>query len=315
MKNRKIKIFILISMVAIVAVGILGIYIINNVSDKKSNQKKSVIIPEIEFPVSMGGANEELIFENKIDEKNIKNIDIIDEVLLVSDTQSEKECEKVKAAFNMQSIDTTKTEDAEIYRTDDSTLLLYNNGSYMYRSNNKEDKAINLSDDSCIEIAESFLKENGLLPDEFSYSGIGYDTLTDLSHPEDEIIIAKQIYFCRNIDNIEVDGNSKIYVSIDGNGEISEAYSAYQNVDKKVPVNEVIGLEEAVDKVLDLKGFIAVEENADKVVLENAEIIYWEDSAEFSTNSTIQPVYKITGKSYQGETIIGEFEAIESAVR
>jgi len=62
MKNRKIKIFILISMVAIVAVGILGIYIINNVSDKKNNQKKSVIIPEIEFPVSMGGANDELIF-------------------------------------------------------------------------------------------------------------------------------------------------------------------------------------------------------------------------------------------------------------
>lgn len=44
-------------------------------------------------------------------------------------------------------------------------------------------------------------------------------------------------------------------------------------------------------------------------------IIYWEDLAEFSINSTIQPVYKITGKSYQGETIIGEFEAIESAVR
>ncbi len=315
MKNRKIKIFILISIVVIVAVGILGIYKINHISGRKNIEKESVIIPEIEFPVSMGEINDELVFENKIDEKNIKNIDIIDEVLLVSDTQSEKECEKVKAAFNMQSIDTTKTEDAEIYRTDDSTLLLYNNGSYMYRSNNKEDKAINLSDDSCIEIAESFLKENRLLPDEFSYSGIGYDTLTDLSHPEDEIIIAKQVYFCRNIDNIEVDGNSKIYVSIDGNGEISEAYSAYQNVDKKVPVNEVIGLEEAVDKVLDLKGFIAVEENADKVVLENVEIIYWEDSAEFSTNSTIQPVYKITGKSYQGETIIGEFEAIESAVR
>lgn len=315
MKNRKIKIFILISMVAIVAVGILGIYIINNVSDKKNNQKKSVIIPEIEFPVSMGGANDELIFENKIDEKNIKNKDIIDEVLIVSNTQLEKKREEVKKAFDMQSIDITETEDAEIYRTEDSTLLLYNNGSYMYRSNNKEDKEINLSDDSCIEIAENFLKENGLLPDEFSSSGIGYDTLTDLSHPEDEIIIAKQIYFSRNIDNIEVDGNSKIYVSIDSNGEISEAYSAYRDVDDRVSVNEVIELGEAVDKVLNSKGFIAVEENADKVVLENVEIIYWEDSAEFSTNSTIQPVYKITGKSYQGENIIGEFEAIESAVR
>lgn len=50
------------------------------------------------------------------------------------------------------------------------------------------------------------------------------------------------------------------------------------------------------------------------MVIDDVSISYWEDSSKESKNNTIQPVYKFTGKSYDGEKLLGEFTALESVM-
>lgn len=290
----------------------IGFYI---QSKEKRNESEPLVIPEIVFPQYAGSSLAGISYENYIKENDIKNYDSVHQVIVVTDDQIKKTKQKAKKAFAMDSATEQSLRDVEVYKTQESTLQLYKNGSYMYRINQRDMHECLLSDEQAIEKATSFLENQGLLPEEFSYSKIGYDKQTNLQNPENEIIVGKQVYFERVIDGLEVKGNSMIYVSIDGSGEIAEVYCAYRDIEQYESVNEVIGLDEAIQSLENQKGLICVDENADKVILENAEIIYWEDADAFSTNNTIQPVYKITGKAYQGSELLGEFQAIESAVK
>lgn len=291
---------------------VIGYHIRNQETE---NKKEPFVIPEIEFPAYMGGSLENISYENHIEESDIENYDSIHQVMLVDDNQLKTIKKVVKKAFDMDLAAEQSVKDAEVYKTEESTLLLYKNGSYMYRTNNHNMQECTISDEDVIEKAEKFLKGQGLLTEEFSYSKIGYDKQTDMQHPENEIIVGKQVYFERALDGVEVKGNSLIYVSVDGTGEITEVYSAYRDIKEYESANEIIGLEEAIQNLKNQEGLISVDENADRVILEEAEIVYWEDAEAFSTNNTIQPVYKFTGKAYQGTELLGEFQAIESAVK
>lgn len=277
--------------------------------------QKVVSIPEIQFPSYGGEWNEEITFENKIDADAVNNQDMVNQVMFVKDKASKEKSEKIKNAFDVKEGKMTDTDNAAVYKEDDRTLMLYDNGSFLYRQDRDETGEVKLSDESCKEMAQEFLEDNQLLTDEFEYVGVGYDTLTDLSNPEEEKVIGKLVYYERKINGIDVEGNSKIYVAFDNQGEISEAYSSYREVERTVEPNEVVALEAAIEKAEKLEGYIVMDEEADRIVLENAEIIYWEDSEAFSTNNTIQPVYKITGKAYKGDELLGEFAAVESAVK
>lgn len=49
-------------------------------------------------------------------------------------------------------------------------------------------------------------------------------------------------------------------------------------------------------------------------MVDNIKVSYWEDSANKYDNNTIQPVYELTGKAYDGDKLLGGFTALETVI-
>ncbi|MBQ4068048.1 MAG: hypothetical protein IJC76_02235 [Lachnospiraceae bacterium] len=203
-----------------------------------------------------------------------------------------------------------------IYEADDVRLKIYDNGTYLYEINKYGEDMVTVSDKEAIEIAEKFLKNNNLLPEDFEYCGISRDIVQG-GKDNKEVEVAKIIYFSRFINGEQVDGNSQVYVMLINDGEINQVYSSFIKNQKKKKVNDnfFIDINEGVENLVNPNNFLDIDESADEISVENIEIEYWEDSSPYSEDNYIQPIYRITGNEYSEGKNIGEFEILTQALK
>ena len=67
--------------------------------------------------------------------------------------------------------------------------------------------------------------------------------------------------------------------------------------EKAVDVKENYTVDEMVNRLKGLNGTIYINENADEITLDDVEVIYYEDSAPYGDNTTIQPIYRVRGSN------------------
>lgn len=268
----------------------------------------------IDFPQFAGYISSDLKFEDETNKSQIKNEKNIQHVFIAEELISNDRRKKIKIAFKMDDNTSYKDNLRETVTRDNAQLVIYDNGTFQYdKGSNKEDKVM-VSDAKSKEIAKKFLEDKQLIPKDFEYSGIGYDILSvedgSKNGPQNKTVISKNVYFKRKVDNSFVEGTSQIYVSIVGNGEVETVYSSYWEKSEEVKVEDNISIDDVIKKIEKLDGCIAISEEADKVVLTDIEVVYWEDSAPFSENYSIQPIYKVSGSCYNKNNKIDSFEAL-----
>ncbi len=279
-------------------------------------RRESLPLIEISFPQYAGEINKDIEFIVNIDTKcDIKNQSILNEFYITDNQNFEKNIDTIATYYNVDKNQTT-TEDVTIRGNNKKNITQYGNTSFKYTNNALTKKEVTLSDSYCISIASEELKKIDIYSDDLECYGVGYDIQTDLQTGE-ETIIAKTVYFERKIDNIPIEGNSKISISIINEGKISSIYCGYSEICDTYNVNKsnILTIEKALESCKNLNGYIELPDNTDTVLINNIECVYWEDSAPNSRNNTIQPVYKITGQAYCNGKYCGEFVAIESALK
>ena len=277
---------------------------------------------EIDFPQSAGYINPDLVTKNNIDKSEIQNEEILGTYYVVRDEISDSRKEHIKETFNMEKADVEiKKEDditIEKYEKGDEQLTIYSNGTYRYKKNMHKDetqmKSVEFEESVLVENAEKFLEDKALIPGDFAYSKMGETVIQNLSTGEKKVV-TKDLYFTREINGIEVEGTAKIVVSMNGDGEVEEIYSSYREIEETVAVKENYTVDEMVSRLKGLNGTVYINENADEVTLDNVEIIYYEDSAPYSDNITIQPIYRVRGSSIKDGGKIDEYLGLTSAVK
>lgn len=205
-----------------------------------------------------------------------------------------------------------------MYQKKDKNLKIYSNGSidYTYNKENESNKKeMKISDKECRKKAEEILLSNNILDDSCEYSDTGNTVIEEIGAEGSEKIISKEVYFTRKIDNEEVNGSRMAVVSIDADGDILQVSRNFSTIEKKIKPNKIIAKEDAIEKAKKLEGMIYMDEKTNKVVIESVEVVYWEDSSFYNECNTIQSVYKINGKSYENNNLIGDFVAYEQAVK
>lgn len=299
----------------IVVALIVGAFLLLN-GKEEANTKKEVKIPTIEFPQYVGAYNGDIIFENNFS-GNVKNEGLLEKAFVLKNEINEKEIKKIADKLSFESEDILREEKEFIlYSKDDKSLMLYSNGTFDYQVKRVTDEdEMTISDDKCREIAEEAIVKSGLAGDDCTYSKVGYTLLEEIGVENSETVLEKQVYFKRKIDNINVSGKNMLVVTIDADGEIISILSNYMSIDDEIEVQQVIPVDEAIEKAKELEGMIEMDEKTDRVEIENVEVVYWEDSSTIYDVNTIQPVYKITGKSYCNGEEIGIFEAYEQAIK
>ena len=204
------------------------------------------------------------------------------------------------------------------YKKGNQELEIYDNGVFTYKrnvnKNEEEKKHVKQSKSECIKIASEFLVSNDILPEEFEYYDTGETIVENLSTNEKNVV-TKDIYFKRKVDGIAVEGDTKIVVSVDGDGLIDSMYSSYREIDKKVKVNNVLSLDDAIKNIIQWNGEIYVNDDADEVTFDEVEVVYYEQSNPLSENTTIQPVYRITGKCWNNDKVIDDYQGITHAIK
>ena len=277
---------------------------------------------EINFPQSAGHINPDLVTKDNLDKNDIANSEILDTYYIVRDEISDTRKEDIKEAFDMEKVEAdVKTSEGltvECYEKGDEQLTIYSNGTYRYKMDVNKDETqmenVDFEEDVLVEHAEKFLEDNNLIPGDFAYSKMGETVIENVATGE-ETVITKDLYFMREIVGIEVEGTSKIVVSMNSDCEVEEIYSSYREIEKEVNVKENYTVDEMVNRLKALNGTIYINESADEITLDDVEVIYYEDSAPYGDNITIQPIYRVKGSSLKDGEEIDEYLGLTSAVR
>ncbi|MBQ2982483.1 MAG: hypothetical protein IJD58_10245 [Lachnospiraceae bacterium] len=294
-----------------------GVYGLNSMEDVDD---KETFKYEIDFPQSAQIINPNLVIKNNLNVNKVENSELLSTYYIVKEEISDDRKEDIKEAFDMENVKgSVSTKDGltiEEYKRGEEELTIYSNGTFRYKmnANNAQMKNVDFEENMLIEQAETFLKNNDLIPGDFTYSEIGETVIENVSTGE-KTVVTKELYFNREIDGIEVEGTSKIMVSINGDCEIEEVYSSYGEIEKSVAVEENYDLDEMVNRLKALKGTIYINENADEITFDDVEVIYYEDSAPYGDNITIQPIYRVRGSSLKDGEEIDEFLGLTSAVK
>ena len=294
-----------------------GVYGLNSMEDVDD---KETFKYEIDFPQSAQIINPNLVIKNNLNVNKVENSELLSTYYIVKEEISDDRKEDIKEAFDMENVKgSVSTKDGltiEEYKRGEEELTIYSNGTFRYKmnANNAQMKNVDFEENMLIEQAETFLKNNDLIPGDFAYSEIGETVIENVSTGE-KTVVTKELYFNREIDGIEVEGTSKIMVSINGDCEIEEVYSSYGEIEKSVAVEENYDLDEMVNRLKALKGTIYINENADEITFDDVEVIYYEDSAPYGDNITIQPIYRVRGLNLKDGEEIDEFLGLTSAVK
>lgn len=307
-----------------VTIAIVGITVAKFYYDKneESADTTDTFKYAINFPQFAGHINEDLVINDNIDKNNVRNKEILGTYYVVNDKISDSRKEEIKKSFKMDKVD-AKTENEgnttiEVYNKGDEQLTIYDNGTYHYKKNKNRNetkmKSVEFEEEVLIEVANEFLKDKDLIPGDFSYNNMG-ETVIEILSTGEKKTITKNLYFNREINGIEVEGTSQIVVFINGDGEVEELYSSYREIEEVVVVKENYTVDEMINSLKRLDGTLYINENADEVILEDVEVIYYEDSAPYGDNITIQPIYRVNGSNIEDGAELDKFVGLTSAVK
>ncbi len=310
----------ILSVIALVTIVITVFTVKDYLRDNEIS--KEVFEYEIDFPQSASLINPNLKTSNNLDKNKLENSEILNTYFIVKTEMSNKQKENLKDVFLMQKVKPKMEKldgvTVEKYEREEAQLIIYSDGSYRYKVNVNKDgtkmKNVDFEEGVLVTRAEKFLKDNNLIPGDFAYSKMGTTKVENLDTGE-ETIITKDLYFAREIDGIEVEGTSKIVISMNGECEVEEIYSSYREIEKEVKVKEHYTVDEMVERLKNFNGTIYINENADVITMDDVEVIYYEDSAPYSENITIQPIYRVRGSSLKNGEEIDEFLGLTSAIK
>ena len=96
---------------------------------------------------------------------------------------------------------------------------------------------------------------------------------------------------------------------------MEEVYSSYIEIEEVVDVKENYTIDEMSSELENLNGMIYINDDADEVTFEDVEVVYYEDSAPYSDNPTIQPVYRVKGSNMKDGKEIDDYYGLTSAVK
>lgn len=316
-KNTLIKTIGTISVLVLAAV----IAITNNKHGNK-DAKVEEFEYKIEFPESAGHINSDLVTNYKINKNKIKNKEILQKYYIVKDEMSDSRKQHIKKSFEMEKADVDiKDKDdmiIEKYEKGNEQLTIYSNGTFHYKKDKNKDyskmKNVDLEEGALVQKANKFLKDKELIPSDFVYSEIGETSIENLTTGE-KTVVTKDLYYTREINGVEVEGTSKIIVSMNSDGDVEEIYSSYREIEEVVAVKENYTIDEMSAELENLNGKIYINADADEVTFEDVEVVYYEDSAPYSDNPTIQPIYKVKGSNKKNGKEIDDYYGLTSAVK
>jgi hypothetical protein len=189
---------------------------------------------------------------------------------------------------------------------DDGKLLRYHmqTGVWKYISNEAYPTVYeepNLPNDSeAVGIAESFLKENGFWSDDIAFSKVRYQTqsthLKETGEVIDEWVIAKEVYFGKQLDNLVIIGD-KASVTIIGGGSVA-AFTQSTRAFQTIGNASLITPEKAFENLQEGKGIrcrcrtVYADRDID---IENIYLCYYIDSI-LEDTGPIVPCYAFEGK-------------------
>lgn len=301
---------------------LVAVIVVTNNKYSNKDEKPEGFQYEIDFPVSAGHINSKLVTNNKIDKNKIKNKEILETYYIVKDEISDSKKQHIKKTFEMEKadVDIKEKDDMTIekYEKGNEQLTIYSNGTYHYKKDKNKDyskmKNVDLEESALVQKANKFLKDEELIPDDFVYSEIGETTIENVTTGE-KTVVTKDLYYVREINGIEVEGTSKIVVSMNAEGDVEEVYSSYREIEEVVDVKENYTIDEMSSELENLNGMIYINDDADEVTFEDVEVVYYEDSAPYSDNPTIQPVYRVKGSNMKDGKEIDDYYGLTSAVK
>ena len=301
---------------------LVAVIVVTNNKYSNKDEKPEGFQYEIDFPVSAGHINSKLVTNNKIDKNKIKNKEILETYYIVKDEISDSKKQHIKKTFEMEKadVDIKEKDDMTIekYEKGNEQLTIYSNGTYHYKKDKNKDyskmKNVDLEESALVQKANKFLKDEELIPDDFVYSEIGETTIENVTTGE-KTVVTKDLYYVREINGIEVEGTSKIVVSMNAEGDVEEVYSSYREIEEVLDVKENYTIDEMSSELENLNGMIYINDDADEVTFEDVEVVYYEDSAPYSDNPTIQPVYRVKGSNMKDSKEIDDYYGLTSAVK
>ncbi len=301
---------------------LVAVIVVTNNKYSNKDEKPEGFQYEIDFPVSAGHINSKLVTNNKIDKNKIKNKEILETYYIVKDEISDSKKQHIKKTFEMEKadVDIKEKDDMTIekYEKGNEQLTIYSNGTYHYKKDKNKDyskmKNVDLEEGALVQKANKFLKDEELIPDDFVYSEIGETTIENVTTGE-KTVVTKDLYYVREINGIEVEGTSKIVVSMNAEGDVEEVYSSYREIEEVLDVKENYTIDEMSSELENLNGMIYINDDADEVTFEDVEVVYYEDSAPYSDNPTIQPVYRVKGSNMKDGKEIDDYYGLTSAVK
>ena len=298
---------------ALLCIGCLTTAFTIGITLKNDNTTNNLPLVDIEFPLYAGEYDEKIQFieSEHIDTTNIQNTDSFYTINKIDETIIRKLVSKSGMNFNKK---TSTNGDISQWSNDDQSIIQYGDTSVKYKDASVKKSEFHVSDAECKELSDALLSE--LDCENLVYSGIGYDTVTDLQ-TQAETIIAKTVYYNRVLNGKTIEGTSSAYVTIAGDGEIETFFCGMREIEKEYEVEDenIISVEEAIQNCKEFKGYIEMPEDTVRVEITKVETAYWEDSSPNSRNNTIQPIYKITGKAYNENGECSDFTALESALQ
>ena len=280
---------------------------------------------EIIFPEYVAAIDANLPVEDNIKADNLKNENILNSYFTVKEKISDGRKSIILKAFsmtddNMVSKDSCLDILMKVYRKGNEELDIYENGIFEYRKDTSDktdetvDKDLKIDNHECFRRAEDFLKTKHLLPEGFEPGNIA-DTIEEYANSNEQNVVSKDVIFYRKLNGIDVEGCSKIIVSLNSKGSINHVYSSYREMDKEVKVHNKVSIEEAVRKMIDRQGQVYINEESDKITLDDIEVVYYEDASEVSDNITIQPIYRIKGKCLKDNKEIDKYIGLTHAMK
>ena len=301
---------------------LVAVIVVTNNKYSNKDEKPEGFQYEIDFPVSAGHINFKLVTNNKIDKNKIKNKEILETYYIVKDEISDSKKQHIKKTFEMEKadVDIKEKDDMTIekYEKGNEQLTIYSNGTYHYKKDKNKDyskmKNVDLEEGALVQKANKFLKDKDLIPDDFVYSEIGETTIENVTTGE-KTVVTKDLYYAREINGIEVEGTSQIVVSMNAEGDVEEIYSSYREIEEVVAVKENYSVDEMSKELKNLNGMVYINDDADEVTFEDVEVVYYEDSAPYSDNPTIQPVYRVKGSNMKDGKEIDDYYGLTSAVK
>ena len=171
------------------------------------NNNNAFNVPQIQFPASANASNYTFVTENYLKTDQVKEIsedDSLRKVYILNESINDSVINNIQKKFNIN-VDNKNITSEGITYGDINQLTVQNNGCFNFYSNaNNTLCEMTLSDEECKRRAGAIINDLGIFMEGYTFNGIIYGTCHDFDHPEDKIVISKEVVFTRGMDNSKV---------------------------------------------------------------------------------------------------------------